>query len=129
MKNVTIAIVFIILVWFYLEGKKPKISPVKTQQAVSWLKNYYKDYPIGGGWAVVDITANKNNIIISVIIPNSQAAGIIKSDFKTQKRVLSSSICPNQYEDIWSILDENHVLVAEVTAIGAGVFSDVYCKE
>lgn len=129
MQNAIIVIIAVVLVWFFLGDKEPEIAPEKTQQAVSWLQNYYKETPIGGGWAVDDITASQNKITISVTIPNSQAAGIMNSDIKTQQSILFSSICPNQYEGIWTILDKNHALVAEVTAQGAGVFSDVYCKK
>jgi hypothetical protein len=61
------------------------------------------------------------------MIPNSNAAAIMKLGFKEQRKMLSI-VCPNMHEKIWDIIGEDYSIKAEIVAIGAGAFSDISCK-
>ena len=106
--------------------EKP-VDPNKTKAALSWLKKYYKASPIGGGWAVTDISAESNHLNVNVIMMDKDASNIMKYETERQLRILSV-VCPNKHEKIWGMIDTNHLIEIHVSSPGYGRFSSFDCE-
>lgn len=115
------------LALFLVACNKP-VDPQKTSRAVDWLENYYSELPLGGGWRVEQIYAEDHYLIVSIRIPDRSASGIVEYDIERQWRILSVS-CPNEYEDIWNIIDTNHIIEVQFSSPGMGEFSHFDCRE
>ncbi len=112
---------------FLLVACDPPVDPQKTEEAVSWLRSYYRHYPIGGGWAVKGISVDGHRLEVHVEVPDRQARAIIQYDSNRQLRILSAA-CPNEYEDIWKMLDPHQYLYVEASSESLGVFTDSSCR-
>jgi len=105
--------------------EKP-VDATKTKAALTWLKKYYKESPLGGGWAVMDISSESNYLNVNVIMMDKDASNIMKYKTERQLRILSV-VCPNKHEKIWSIIDKNHLIEVHVSSPGYGKFSSFDC--
>jgi hypothetical protein len=85
------------------EPSEKSQSSVAPKTAILWVKKYYEDYPIGGGWQVTDIKEESNRILVRVLLPDNYATGISSQPRERQARVISVA-CPNKYEEIWKLL-------------------------
>jgi len=105
--------------------EKP-VDPNKAKASLSWLKKYYKESPIGGGWAVTDISTESIYLNVYVIMLDNDASNIMKYETERQLRMLSV-VCPNKFEKIWKIIDKNHSVRVHVSSPGYGEFSSFDC--
>jgi len=128
--NITISIKLVCLVGvvFLLQGCGKLVDPEKTKAAISWLKQNYEKFPIGGGWQLTKIEANKHYIKVWVGMSDEDATVLVKMDAKPELRYLSSATCPNRHEPIWQIIDENHIIEMNFWSPGYKLFSSVDCK-
>lgn len=109
------------------EPSEKSQSSVAPKTAILWVKKYYEDYPIGGGWQVTDIKEESNRILVRVLLPDNHATGISSQPRERQARVISVA-CPNKYEEIWKLLSPNQELI--IQARGQNNLSvDVNCAK
>jgi hypothetical protein len=109
------------------EPSEKSQSSVVPKTAILWIRKYYNDYPIGGGWQITDIKEEGNRILVGVLIPDSNATRIASQPRERQERAISVA-CPNRYEEIWKLLDPNQELI--IQARSQNPFSvDVNCAK
>lgn len=111
-----------------LLGCDKPVDVEKTNAAISWLKHNYAEFPIGGGWQVSKIEADKHYIKVWVGMSDKDATVFVKMDSEPELRYLSSATCPNRHEPIWQIIDENHIIEMNFWSPGYQLFSSVNCK-
>ncbi len=73
---------FLILVC--LAGCDKPVDASKTTAAIDWLRNYYSEYPIGGGWLVTDISSESHYLNVFVMMQDQDATDIINLKVERQ---------------------------------------------
>ncbi len=99
-----------------------------SQESVNWVDNYYRDYPIGGGWDLRQVYVDGNKIVVKFRLPDNQAQGIMANGSRQQFKMVGSIACPSKLEAIWSMLSSRQDIEIEAM-YGTTVFIDCSCRD
>jgi len=110
------------------EEKPPLPQPPRAElkPVVDWLDRYYRTYPPGKGWKITSISAEGNQLLITVAIPPEQASPIMRQPADAQFRLVAGQVCPGKDMEIWQRLPVGSS-VKVLPSVSGQVFIEVDC--
>ncbi|MFQ6022161.1 MAG: hypothetical protein ACE5NW_05515 [Acidiferrobacterales bacterium] len=113
---------------FYVIGDWGRVQRTDDlNHVVESLRSYYATTPIRNDWQISEIVTSPRDIEIRVLVPGSQAAGLVKSPQYVQFVALGAA-CPDKKDPLWQMVDQRQdISVRGKTATGEMIM-DVSCR-
>lgn len=110
------------------EEKKLPPQPPRAEltATVDWLGRHYQASPPGKNWAISSITVAGSQVLITVAIPQEQAAQLMRQPADTQFRLVAEEICPGKNAAVWQRLPAGS-RVTVLPCVSGQVFIEVDC--
>lgn len=116
-----------ILVSVLPDGGSREDDP-RLAKAEEWLRSYYREFELGGGWKVTRIQVERGDLAVYVHVPTQQANRLMNASFDRQRRALSVA-CPSNMERVWDMLPPGaDVELRATVGFSYDVFNDVSCR-
>src|SRR3954463_14808815 len=111
-KGLSIALLSVVLIAC---GESPE-RVAERQKAATWLIDYYKRDPIGGGWEVRNVSVREGKeVTVALSVPSSEPYS--KMPFEQRSRVFQVAV-PGPKEEVWNILPTGDKIGVDVSAPG-----------
>ena len=95
-------------------------------QVVDGLNQYYHTSPPGKEWKISSISAQSNQVLITVAIPPDQASLIKRQPADDQFRLVADQICPGKTAAVWRQLPAGSGIKV-LPSVAGQVFIEVNC--
>lgn len=110
------------------EKKSPPPQPrPELQPVVDWLGTYYRKSPPGSGWTVASVTAQGDQVQVTVAIPPEQSSAIMRQPANDQFRLVADRVCPRDGEALWRLLPPGSSITI-LPSVSGQVFIEVGCR-
>jgi hypothetical protein len=132
---VFLLILGLFFVFFFITKEPEKVQPKRPAETDemrhagridAWLRNYYRQYPIGLGWTVTDIGRDGFDYIIDIDIPTDHANWFSTSPEPKRKAAVSVA-CPGPDEKIFKMLYSKERIVIQLSN-QERIFMDYSCR-
>lgn len=84
------------------QSKQPQI-PDNLPALAAALKDHYRQYPIGGGWTVLNAEFSAKAVSIRILVPREQASRMMNNPTAMQIKA-ARGMCPNKYDGFYDQL-------------------------
>ncbi len=98
-------------------NETPKQSLVSAQ---TWLENYYRQFPLGGGWQVRNISVKNKNVRVDIVVPYGREPGA---------KYVGTIGCPNKHENVWNILKDGEYITLNAESPSGKELNSAVCFE
>lgn len=109
------------------KSKGPEPARPELRRIVDGLNQHYQSAPPGNNWKISAITAQGNQILITVDIPPDQASQIMRQPADTQFRLVAEQICPGNDHAVWRQLPYGSTITL-LPSVSRQVFIEVACS-